>query len=180
MHRLRAAFAATLAATALAVAGCLADDDPSDVVPAGQADQTGQNPQTPPMTSVLAGKKFTPPFKGQAVVEYTSPVTKRVKDAVVTTIMVKNLATAPLARLTIEQIWYNKEQSVVMRGRGVINGLLPPAEVQMITIEIPYNSNMISNNYQFSHANGTIKPQRVAKLEVPKTPATTPAATTKK
>ena len=31
------------------------------------------------MTSVLAGKKFTPPFKGQAEVDFTKPVTKNEK-----------------------------------------------------------------------------------------------------
>ena len=34
-------------------------------------------PQAPPMTSVLAGKKFTPPIKGEADVDFTKPVTKR-------------------------------------------------------------------------------------------------------
>ena len=44
------------------------------------------------MTSVLAGKKFTPPFKGQAELDYTKPVTKSEKGMVTTTIMVKNNA----------------------------------------------------------------------------------------
>jgi len=35
-----------------------------------------QTPQAPPMTSVLAGKKFTPPFKGTAEVDFTKPVSK--------------------------------------------------------------------------------------------------------
>ena len=56
----------------------------------------------PPMTSVLAGKKFTPPFKGQVELDFTKPVTKRDKDMVVTTIQVRNTANAPLLRLTID------------------------------------------------------------------------------
>jgi len=52
-----------------------------------------QTPQAPPMTSVLAGKKFTPAFKGQADIDYTKPVTKRDKDMVVTTIMVRTMRT---------------------------------------------------------------------------------------
>ena len=47
-------------------------------------------PPAPPMTSVLAGKKFNPPFKGQAEVDFTKPVTKRDKDMVVTTLQVTN------------------------------------------------------------------------------------------
>jgi hypothetical protein len=128
------------------------------------------------MTSVLAGKKFVPPVRGQAAVEYTTPVTRREKEMVITRITVKNIAQAPIARLTIDEIWYAKDQSVVMRGRGVINGLLQPGEVQTITIETPYNAKMLSNNWNFSHANGTVKPNRVPKIEVPKAPAETPAA----
>ena len=160
MHRVRIVFAATVDAT-IALAGSL---------------PLAQTTQAPPMTPVLAGKKFTPPVRGQAAVEYTQPVTRREKELVITRITVKNIATAPIARLTIDEIWYAKDQSVVMRGRGVINGLLQPGEVQTITIETPYNAKMTSNNWNFSHANGTVKPNRVPKLEVPKPVAETPAA----
>jgi hypothetical protein len=135
----------------------------------------------PPMKSVLAGKKFVPPAKGQVEVEFTQPATRRVKDMVVTTIVVKNIhVSSPIARLTIDETWYGKDGAVVSRGRGVINGLLQPGEVQAITIETPYNARMSANNFNFSHANGTVKPNKVAKLEVPKEPAATPAAATKK
>jgi hypothetical protein len=49
----------------------------------------------------------------------------------------------------------------------------------VITISTPWNKDMKSNNYNFSHANGTVKPQKVAKLEVPKDPAAAAAATKK-
>ena len=45
-----------------------------------------------------------------------------------------------------------------------INGLLQPGEIQTITIETPYNPKMNSNNWNFAHANGTVKPAKV-KLE---------------
>jgi len=136
-----------------------------------------QTPAAPPMTSVLAGKKFNPPFKGQAEVDYTKPVTKRVKDMVITTIQVKNTSAAPIPRLTITETWYDKGGATVGGGKGAINGLLQPGEVQTITIETPYNDKMKANNYNFSHANGTIKPHAVAKLGTDeKEPATKPAA----
>ena len=71
MNRARFTFAATLVG-----ASCIA------------ATALAQAQQPPPMTSVLAGKKFTPPFKGQAEIEFTKPVTKRDKDMVVTTVQV--------------------------------------------------------------------------------------------
>ena len=139
-----------------------------------------QTPAAPPMTSVLAGKKFTPPFKGQAELDYTKPVTKRDKEMVVTTIMVKNNAVGPLLRLTVDETWYDAKGGLVTGGKGVINRL-EPGEVGTIKIETPYNKEMKANNYNFTHANGTIKPHAVPKLLAAgeKEPAAKPAAATK-
>jgi hypothetical protein len=161
MNRARVAFSATLVATTLATATALA----------------GQATQAPPMTSVLAGKKFTPPLKGEAIIEFTQPVTKREKDMVVTRITVRNASVSPVPRLTISETWYDKGGAIVTGGKGGINGLLQPGEIQVITIETPYNAKMNGNQFNFTHANGTVKPAKVAKLEAPKTDAA--AATAK-
>jgi hypothetical protein len=134
-----------------------------------------------PMKSVLAGKKVVPPLKGDAVIEFTTPQTSRVGTNIVTKITVKNLSQAPIARLRINETWYDKGGAVVQGNRGEINGLIQPGEIQTITIETPYKAGMDRNNFTFSHANGTVKnPHRVAKLEPAKEPAATPAAATKK
>ena len=122
----------------------------------------------PPMSSVLAGKKFTPPIKGAAEVEFTKPETKRDKDMIITKIKVRNASNAPIARLTIAETWYDKGGTPVGGSKGIINGLLQPGEVQTITIETPFKTGMTSNNYNFSHANGTVpKPKRVDKFPEP-------------
>jgi len=135
----------------------------------------------PPMTSVLAGKKFTPPFKGQAEIDYTKPSTKNEKGMVTTTIMVKNNAAGPLLRLTVDETWYDAGGGLVTGGKGVINRL-EAGEVGTIKIETPYNPKMKANNYNFTHANGTIKPHAVPKLVAAgdKEPAAKPAAAKKK
>ena len=115
-----------------------------------------QTPAAPPMTSVLAGKKFTPPFKGTAEVDFTKPVSKNDKGMVTTTIMVKNNAPGPILRLTVDETWYDAGGGLVTGGKGVINRL-EPGEVGTIKIETPYNAKMKANNYNFSHANGTVK-----------------------
>ena len=140
-----------------------------------------QTPAAPPMTSVLAGKKFTPPFKGQADVDFTKPVSKNEKGMVTTTIMVKNNAAGPLLRLTVDETWYDAGGGLVTGGKGIINRL-EAGEVGTIKIETPYNPKMKANNYNFTHANGTIKPHAVAKLTAAgdKEPAAKPAATKKK
>jgi hypothetical protein len=134
----------------------------------------------PPMTSVLAGKKFTPPFKGQAEIDYTKPATKNEKGMVTTTIMVKNNAPGPLLRLTVDETWYDAAGGLVTGGKGVINRL-EPGEVGTVKIETPFNPKMKANNYNFTHANGTIKPHSVPKLVAAgdKEPAAKPASATK-
>jgi hypothetical protein len=41
--------------------------------------------------------------------------------------------------------------------------------VIQITLTTPSNPRMSSNSFNFVHANGTVKPKRVPKIEVPKT-----------
>jgi hypothetical protein len=121
--------------------------------------------QAAPMKSILAGKKFTPPLKGTAEIALLSPVTKREKDMVVTTIKVKNLSNAPVARLTCDETWYDAKGAVVTGGKGFINGLLQPGEVGEIRIETPFIAGMKANNFNFTHPNGTVKAKKVAKFE---------------
>ncbi len=141
---------------------------------------SAQTPQAPPMQSILAGKKFTPPFKGQADVDFTKPVTKRDKEMVVTTLQVKNTMNAPLLRLTVDETWYDKAGGLVTGGKGVVNRV-EPGEIATVKIETPFNAKMAANNYNFSHANGTVKPHRVEKLAAAgdKEPAAKPASASK-
>ena len=129
----------------------------------------------------MPAKSSTPPFKGQAELDYTKPVTKNEKGMVTTTIMVKNNASGPLLRLTIDETWYDAGGGLVTGGKGIINRL-EPGEVGTIKIETPFNPKMKANNYNFRHANGTIKPHNVPKLVAAgdKEPAAKPAAAGKK
>jgi hypothetical protein len=168
MTRARLAGAASLVVASAATTAVLAQTPP----PA----QT----QPPPMTSVLAGKKFTAPFKGQAEVDFTKPVTKRDKEMVVTTLQVKNTMNAPLLRFTVDETWYDKAGGLVTGGKGIVNRI-EPGEVATVKIETPFNAKMSANNYNFSHANGTVKPHRVEKMAAAggeKEPAAKPASKT--
>lgn len=151
MNRVRVAVAATFISSTMLVGAAVA----------GQS----QGPLTP----VLAGKKITPPMKGEATIEFTQPVTKPIpgKSMVQTTLKVRNASTGPIARLMVAETWYDGAGAIVGGGRGVINGLLQPGEVQTITIETPYSAKMKSNNWNFTHANGTVKPAKVKTLDAP-------------
>lgn len=130
----------------------------------------------PQLTPILAGKNFTPPIRGQADVDFIRPDTKREKDMVVTRIKVKNTSSGPIARLTVSETWYGKDGQVVTGGKGYINGLLQTGDTQTIEIQTPFDSKMSSNNFNFSHANGTVKPHQVAKLDEAAKAAAAPAA----
>jgi hypothetical protein len=131
------------------------------------------------MQSILAGKKLTPPVKGQADVDFTQPTSKKVGGDVVTTIKVKNMSPAPIARLKIIETWFDKNSATVPGGEGIINGLLAPGEVATIEIHTPFSDKLKSNSWNFLHANGTVKPHKVASLDAPKEPATKNASNTK-
>ncbi len=123
--------------------------------------------QAPPMELVLAGKSYTPPLRGVANIEILDPAHKRTAGKVITTIKVRNASDAPIARLKVDEPWYDKGGNVIMMGSGTVDGLLQPGQVAEVTFEVPFNSNMLSNNYQFSHANGTVKVEKVAKFPEP-------------
>ena len=148
MIRARFVFAATLAALA-----------------AGTA--SAQTPAAPDFKPILAGKNFQPPIRGAAEVEFSKPPVKRDKDVVVDEFTVKNMSNAPIARLTIESIYYDKGGQVIAGGKGYAVGLLKPGEVQTVKVETPYNAKMNSSNYKFTHANGAITPKKVDKIVDP-------------
>jgi hypothetical protein len=150
MIRARFVFAATLVGASFA-AGAL----------------SAQAPAAPDFKPILAGKNFTPPVRGAANVEFTKPVTKREGDTVVDKIEVKNVSSQPIARLTVEAIYYDKAGTVIANGRGSINGLLPAGAVETVTVETPFNPKMNSSNYKFTHANGSVTPKKVDKIDNP-------------
>ena len=170
MNRARHAFAATLVG-AICVGGFTVF-----------AQDKQETPKAPEFKSVLAGKKFTPPIRGAAEVDFVRSATKREGNTLVTKIQVKNMSTAPIPRLTITETWYDKNNNIIPGGTGVVNGLLQPAEVQTVEIRTPVNASMTRSMLQFSHANGTVpKPHQVTSLnETAKEPATKAAAKKKK
>jgi hypothetical protein len=142
-----------------------------------------QNPPPPEMKSVLAGKKFTPPIRGQADVDYVKTPTRREGTTLVTKIQVKNTSNAPIPRLRVAESWYDKDGNMIPGGDAAINGLLQPGEVQTLEIRTPVNPKMSTSMLQFTHANGTVKPHAVKSLDAPgekKEPAAKTASATKK
>jgi hypothetical protein len=163
--RARFALAASIAAAALVGVELIAQTT------------TAPPAQAPPLPSVLAGRKLAPPIRGEAALEWVEPKPERKGDMVITRMTVKNASAGPIARLQIDETWYDKAGNNVTAGRGVINGLLAPGEVAVVEIQTVWKAGMQGFQRQYRHANGTIKPVKVNKLDAPK-PTTDSATTT--
>ena len=113
-------------------------------------------------------RKLVAPMRGEATVEITAPNTRPVGTDIVTTIRVRNSSKAPIAGFRIEENWY--------KGNEAISGdsyrhrtPLQPGEVIEVKLTTP-RARIVGarNQYQFSHANGTVKPTTVKSLDLPK------------
>ena len=126
--------------------------------------------QTPaPAAQSAAPRKLISPYRGDATVEFTKPVSKRNGANIVTTMTIKNTSPGPLAGFRLEESWSSKDGNLA--GGDVYRHPRPfmPGEVIQVTLTTPYNTRMQSNSYNFIHANGNVKPRSVPKIDVPKT-----------
>ena len=128
-----------------------------------------QTPAPAAPAAQAAPRKLISPYRGEATVEYTRPVTKPAGANVVTTMTIKNTSPGPLAGFRLEESWSDKTGNLA--GGETYRHPRPfmPGEVINVTLTTPRNSRMSSNSYNFVHANGTIKPKAVPKIDVPKT-----------
>jgi hypothetical protein len=148
----------------LALAGAFA------LVVSAAAEQA--KPATPatPATPAAQGapRKLVAPVRGEAPLGYTKPVVKagkiEGKDFIITTIQVKNLAQGSIAGLKVDEFWYDRAGDPVTGDTFRHPKPLQPGEIITVTLETPRNPKMDRNQYNFSHANGTIKAQLLPKL----------------
>jgi hypothetical protein len=122
--------------------------------------------QTQPPSAPAAPRKLISPQRGDANVEITKPDTKSAGSEVVTVILVKNVSPSPIAGFKVEENWYAKDGTPV--GGGIYRHTKPlmPNEVIRVELKSPKSARMNSNQYQFTHANGAVKPKVVPKLVV--------------
>ena len=149
--------------TMLAVAGAF-------LLVAGAAAGQGAKPAAPGVPAGQTGAKprMTPPVRGEAPLAYTRPVVKagkiEGKDFIITTIQVKNIASGSIAGLKVDEFWYDRAGDPVTGDTFRHPRPLQPGETITVTLETPRNPKMDRNQYNFSHANGTIKAQLMPKL----------------
>ncbi|MEY4092936.1 MAG: hypothetical protein RLZZ53_135 [Acidobacteriota bacterium] len=122
--------------------------------------------QTP--AAPAAPRKLISPYRGDATVDYTRPVTKRAGSNIVTTLTVQNTSPGPLAGFRLEESWADKGGNLA--GGEIYRHPRPfmPGEIIQVTLTTPFNARMQNNSLNFVHANGNIKPKSVPKIEAPK------------
>jgi hypothetical protein len=108
--------------------------------------------------------------RGDAKVEITSPDTKIVGNDVVTTFRVKNIMTGPIAGFRVQENWFKGNEALSGDEYRHPRPFLPN-EVIQVRLSVP-RARVVGarNQYQFSHANGVIKPTSVKTLDMPKPP----------
>jgi hypothetical protein len=126
--------------------------------------------QTPPPAAPAQApapatpRKLISPVRGDATVEITKPNTQVKGNDVITTFMLKNTSTAPIAGLRIEENWYDRSRNPI--GGDIYRHTRPLMvnEVITVTLTTPRKQGMGDNQYNFSHANGAVKASVVPKL----------------
>jgi hypothetical protein len=121
--------------------------------------------QATPAPKPPARPKFVQPIRGVAEIGYLKPAVKVVGNEVVTTFKIKNLSTGAIAGLRVDEFWYDKAGNMLPGDSQRVRQPIQPGEVVTVELRTPKSPNMDRNNYQFSHANGTIKPKVLTKLE---------------
>jgi hypothetical protein len=168
-----------------AVAASAAADQPVDAAepasntaePAGDAGQPAdaEEPAAGTAGQAAAGQgtaaprpRLVAPIRGEANLNVTRPVTtnERVdgRNWIVTKMQVKNMSSGAIAGLKADEFWFDAAGNPVGGATFRHRKPLQPQEVITVEFRTPRDPKMASNQYQFSHANGTIKPTSVPKL----------------
>ena len=93
-----------------------------------------------PAPAAPSGTKLISPVRGQAEIGFLQPVTKREGNMIVTTIKIKNLASAPIAGLKVDEFWYDKAGDPVTGAQPFrYRKPLMPGEVIDVVLKVPTN-----------------------------------------
>jgi hypothetical protein len=114
-----------------------------------------------PVSDELMRARMKPPLKGTAAIEFIANKPKIAKGEVQGLIKVKNVDTAPIVGLKIDEYFYSKGKEVsacTARQRSPI----APGEIVEIAITCPNPKEAVdNNNLVFTHVNGKVQPKLV-------------------
>ncbi len=115
-----------------------------------------------------APARLAAPMRGAATVEHTRPVTKAERvngqQIIITTIKVKNTSTGAIAGFKVDEFWYDAQRNPLPGDTYRHRRPMQPQEVITVELRTPRDPKMVTNSYNFSHANGTISAKLAPKL----------------
>lgn len=166
----RFAFASSvIALLAFGAVSVLAQSKPAQAPAAKPATQAPATSATPATTqqAPAAPAKFIKPLKGTADIQFIQMPSKKVGGDIVTVLKIKNLSTAPVSLLKVDEYWYNKANppAVVTGDSEAYRKPFMPGEIIELTMKSPYKADVGASQYQFSHAGGQVKLKRVSKFD---------------
>lgn len=134
----------------------------------GQAPATKAAPAPAP-AAPAAPARFVKSMKGVATVDFVEAATKTVGTDVVTVLKVKNTSPLAISLFKVDEYWYNKKRPPEVVSGDTYKNLKPfmPGEILEVTLKAPKKpgEEFYMSQYQFSHAGGEVKPNRVKKLD---------------
>jgi len=128
--------------------------------------QTKPAAPTTPAPPAKAG--FVTPLKGEAAIQVipgTSKYDPKIKE-VITTYKLKNMSSAPIALIKLDEYWYAKDGKLISTDTQRYRQPFQPGEIIELTTHAPASENPAGwrKNVTFSHANGKVTPKKVDKF----------------
>lgn len=114
-------------------------------------------------TNVSKARMATP-LKGTAYIEVIQGPSKKVGTDIITVTKVKNISTAPIAGLRVDEFWYNSKLVQVTGDQQRVRAPIGPGEVIELTTKSPYKPDLYRSQLMFSHANGKVSSKAVKKF----------------
>ena len=153
----RVAFASSVGLLlTLAVTVAYAQSKPAQAAATKTAPTSGQQaPATP--------AKFVKMLKGTAELQFIPGKPNKVGNEIVTVLKIKNLSPLAVSLLKVDEYWY-KDGQVATGDSQAYRKPFMPGEVIEITMRSPFKPNLQTNQYQFSHAGGQVKIEKVKKF----------------
>jgi hypothetical protein len=111
----------------------------------------------------LVRARMRPPVKGTAYLEYIKSAPKRVGNEIQNVTRVKNISTAPIVGLRIDEYFYAGQKEVGV-GSGKLRTALAPGEIAQIPTAAAFAAGITNTQLMFTHANGQVKPTAVKKF----------------
>jgi hypothetical protein len=123
-------------------------------------------PAAAPAPAAKAG--FVTPLKGEALIQVIPGVSKfdaKAKE-IVTTYKLKNVSSAPIALLKLDEYWYEKGGKMVSTDTQRYRQPFQPGEIIEMTTHAPATASPAgwNKNVTFTHANGKVSPKKVDKF----------------